>query len=110
MHIIDPRRMGFALGATLAVLHLGCAVVMALVPRDAALHFANALVHGIDFGPVLTWDKTWAQTLTGTFCVFVFGWLAGATIAAFYNLTGPRRPPTTPRGTAHPPGTVSEKP
>ncbi|QOJ01162.1 MAG: hypothetical protein HRU70_11945 [Phycisphaeraceae bacterium] len=110
MHIIDPRRLGFALGATLAVLHLGCAVVMALVPKDAALHFANALVHGLDFGPVLTWDKTWTQTATGAFCVFVLGWLLGATIAAIYNLTGPPRPTATPRGTAHPSGGESEKP
>jgi hypothetical protein len=110
MHIIDPRRLGFALGATLAALHLGCAIVMALVPRDAALHFANALVHGLDFGPILTRGKTWAQTLTGTFCVFAFGWLIGATLAAFYNLTGPRRPPATPRGNAHPLAAKSEKP
>lgn len=98
MRIIDPRRLGFALGATLAVLHLGCAVLMAVVPRDAALHFAKMLFHGIDVGPLLTWEKTWAQTLTGAFCTFIFGWLVGATIAAFYNLTGPRRPPTTPPG------------
>lgn len=100
MRIIDPRRLGFALGATLAALYLGCAFMMAVLPRETALRFANSLVHGIDFGPIVTWDKSWAQTLMGVFCVFVFGWLVGATIAAFYNLAGgtgphPHRPSTT---------------
>ena len=98
MRTIDPRRLGFALGATLAVLHLGCAIVMAVLPREAALHFANSLVHGVDFGPIARWDAPWTQTLIGAFCTFVFGWLVGATIAAFYNLTAPQRPPTTAPG------------
>jgi len=98
MRIIDPRRLGFALGATLAALYLGCAFMMAVLPRDVALHFANSLVHGIDFAPIVTWDKPGTQTVMGVFCVFVFGWLVGATIAAFYNLTGPRRPPHSPLG------------
>ncbi|MFA6043729.1 MAG: DUF5676 family membrane protein [Phycisphaerales bacterium] len=98
MRIIDPRRLGFALGATLAALYLGCAALMAVLARDVALHFANSLVHGIDFGPIVTWDKPWTQTVMGVFCVFVSGWLVGATIAAFYNLTGPRRPSPSPPG------------
>lgn len=88
MHILDPRRIGFALGATLSALYIGCAVMMAILPRETALHFANSLVHGIDFAPIVAWDKPWPQTVMGAFCIFVFGWLVGATFAAFYNLVG----------------------
>ena len=88
MRTIDPRRIGFALGATLAVLYLGCALMMAIVPRDVALTFANSVTHGVDWAPIARWDQPWHCVLMGGFCVFIGGWLTGATFAAFYNLTG----------------------
>jgi hypothetical protein len=88
MRIIDPRRIGFALGATLAALYLACAVMMAIFPRDVALTFANSITHGVDWRPIARWDQPWHCVLMGGVCVFIVGWLVGATFAAFYNLSG----------------------
>jgi len=56
MHTIDPRRFGFALGATWLLLYLGCAFMMAALPRETVLTFSNTLVHGVDWGPIVKWD------------------------------------------------------
>lgn len=92
MHTIDPRRFGFALGSTWALLYLGCAFLMATLPREKALAFANTLVHGVDWAPIVNWDKSWSATVMGVVCVFVLGWLIGATFAALYNLTARNTP------------------
>ena len=88
MHTIDPRRVGFAVGATLAALYLACAAMMAIFPRDVSLTFANSITHGVDWAPIARWDQPWHCVLMGGVSVFVCGWLTGATFAAFYNLSG----------------------
>jgi hypothetical protein len=50
---IDPRRIGFAGGATGVVLYLGCVLTTATVSHDRAIAFFNALAHWIDVGPIL---------------------------------------------------------
>jgi hypothetical protein len=79
MRIIDPRRIGFALGSTLAALDLACALMMAILPRDVAITFANSLTHGVDWGPIARWDQPWHCVMMGVVSVFFVGWLTGAT-------------------------------
>ena len=86
----SPPRIGFALGATWALVYLGCALMLAVLTREQAVSFANSLVHGMDWGPIARWDRSWPDTLMSVFCGLVVGWLAGAAFASIYNLTAPR--------------------
>jgi len=90
MRTIDHRRFGFALGATCLLLYLGCAFMMAALPRETVFTLSGTLVHGVDWGPLVEWDAPWHDTVMGTFCVFVLGWLVWETFAAIYNLSAPR--------------------
>ncbi len=84
---IDPRRLGFAVGATGVVFYLGCILTMATVSHDRAVAFFNAMAHGIDVGPVLRHNVPFGEVALGIISTFVLGWFAGAIIAAFYNLS-----------------------
>lgn len=88
MESISIKRFGFALGAGLAVLYLGCAFVMATVPKEAALRFFNSMTHGVDWGPIMRWDMPWWEMAIGLLEVFILGWLFGAMVASLYNWTG----------------------
>jgi protein-S-isoprenylcysteine O-methyltransferase Ste14 len=85
MDIMSIKRLGFALGASSALLYLGCAFVMMTVPPDAAVRFFNSITHGVDWGPIMRWDMPWWEMVVGVLQVFILGWLFGALIAAFYN-------------------------
>lgn len=86
MDIISVRRLGFALGASTALLYVGCAFVMMTVPQEAAVKFFNSITHGIDWGPIMRWEMPWWEMVVGVLQVFILGWLFGALIAAFYNI------------------------
>ena len=85
MNLINVKRFGFALGAAFAVLHLGCAFVMATVPHEAALRFFNSITHGVNWEPVMRWDMPVWEMLIGVLQVFILGWLFGAFVAVLYN-------------------------
>jgi hypothetical protein len=80
---IDPRRMGFAGGATGVVFYLGCVLTMATVSHDRAVAFFSALAHGIDVDPILRHSVPFGEVVLGIIGTFVLGWFAGALIAAF---------------------------
>jgi hypothetical protein len=84
---INPIRLGLAVGATGVVFYLGCVLACATVSHERALVFFNSLVHGIDFGPILRHNVPFGEVVLGIIGTFVLGWFAGATIAAFYNLS-----------------------
>ena len=56
MNRIHVTRFGFAVGASLAILYVGCVFVMASVPQDAAVRFFNSLLHGLDVRTIMRWD------------------------------------------------------
>lgn len=86
MNTLSTRRFGQALGGAFALSYLGCALVMAVVPRDAAIRFFNSLMHGLDVTPIVRWDIPLWETALGLVEIFILGWLFGAVIAALYNL------------------------
>lgn len=86
MNLINVKRLGFALGAGFAVLYLGCAFVMATVPREAAVRFFNSITHGVDWEPIMRWDMPLWEMIIGVLEVFIVGWLFGAFVAVLYNL------------------------
>lgn len=88
MNTLSVKRLGFAFGTTSALLYAGCALVMSILPRDSALRFFNSLTHGVDWGPIMRWEMPLWEMAIGIIEIFILGWLVGAAIAAFYNLTG----------------------
>lgn len=85
MNNLDVKRFGFAVGTTLALLHLGCLFVMATAGEARTILFFNSLLHGLDVTHIIRMDISLSEALMGFIEVFVLGWLAGATLAAIYN-------------------------
>lgn len=91
INVISIKRFGFALGAISALLYLGCVFVMLTVPQPAVVAFFNSLLHGWDVEPLMRWDMPWWEAIVGFIEVFILGWLIGAALAMFYNLTADRK-------------------
>lgn len=88
MNTLSIRRFGFALGTACALTYLACACVMSYVPREATIRFFNRILHGLDVTSILTSKMTLGGVITGAIEVFVLGWLFGAILACFYNISG----------------------
>ena len=84
---INAKKFGFAVGITMALLYLGCAVVMATVGHDGTVKFFNSLLHGLDTSSIVRMNVTLGEAAIGLIETFIIGWLIGACIAAFYNST-----------------------
>jgi hypothetical protein len=91
MHTLSVKRLGFAFGATAALLYSGCAFVMSTVPKDAVIRFFNSLLHGWDVTHIMRWDMPWWEPILGVLETFILAWLMGAAFACFYNLGAPRK-------------------
>ncbi len=91
INTLSIKRLGFALGATAAVLYVGCVFVMLTVPQPAVVAFFNSLMHGWDVEPIMRWDMAWWEAAVGVVEVFILGWLIGALIAVLYNATADRQ-------------------
>ncbi|MGD9993685.1 MAG: DUF5676 family membrane protein [Salinivirgaceae bacterium] len=87
MKTINIRRLGLAFGLTGTLLYLGCVILMTTVGRDASVQFFNSLLHGIDTSSIIRMNVPLWEVLIGIIETFILGWLIGACIAAFYNLT-----------------------
>ncbi len=85
MDTINVKRLGLAFGATLAILYLGCMIVISLASRDAAIFFFNSLMHGIDITSIYRPEMPLGEMAMGVVEIFILGWLTGATIASIYN-------------------------
>lgn len=86
MNRLSVRYMGLAIGATGALLYVGCVFVMLTVPHDAVVAFFNSLLHGWDVEPIMRWNMPWWEAVVGALETFILGWLIGALIAAIYNI------------------------
>lgn len=82
---INAKKFGLAVGLTMALLYLGCAVVMATVGHDGTVKFFNSLLHGLDVSTIVRMNVSLGEAAIGIIETFVLGWLVGACIAAFYN-------------------------
>lgn len=85
MNRIDVKKFGLSFGLTGALLYFGCILVMATVGRDGTVAFFNSLLHGLDVSSVLRMEIPFWEAVIGIIETFIFGWLVGASIAAFYN-------------------------
>lgn len=87
MNQLSVTRFGFGLGMASALMYLGCVVVMLTVPHEVTIRFFNSLMHGVDVTPIMRWDIPWPEVVLGIVEIFILGWLFGAVLAAFYNLS-----------------------
>ena len=86
MDVINVRKFSLAVGLTVAILRLGCIIVVAFTTREQAILFFNTLVHGIDVTPILKTEMSVQSIIYGLIQIFILGWLTGASIATIYNL------------------------
>ena len=85
MNYLNVKKFGFAVGATGALLYLGCVVLMLMIGHDGTALFINSLLHGLDVSSILRMNMSSAEALNGIVVTFILGWLTGACIAAIYN-------------------------
>lgn len=88
---INSKKFGLAVGLTLALLYMGCAIVMAAIGHDGAVKFFNSLLHGLDVSTIVRMDVPLWEAVVGTIETFVLGWLVGACIGGFYNANGSKK-------------------
>lgn len=85
MYRLNVKKFGFALGLTVALIYLGCMIVMATAGEEGTIIFFNSLVHGLDTSNIIRMDVPLLEAFFGIVQTFILGWLVGACIAAFYN-------------------------
>lgn len=83
---ISVPRAGFALGGSLAVLYVGCVILMFTVSREVTVQFANSVLHGLDVDPIMRLDMPFWEACIGVVLIFILGWFFGALVASLYNL------------------------
>lgn len=85
MYRLNVKKFGFALGLTVALIYLGCMIVMATAGREGTITFFNSLLHGLDVSSIIRMDVPLLEAFFGIVQTFILGWLIGACMAAFYN-------------------------
>ncbi len=81
MNKIDVKRFGFAVGSTVALLYLGCVVVLMVAGHDTAVRFGNSLLHGLDISGIIRMDIPLLEALFGLVETFVIVWFYVASIS-----------------------------
>ncbi|NOY36012.1 MAG: hypothetical protein GXO83_00375 [Chlorobi bacterium] len=87
MKTLNIKKFGFAIGVTGALLYLGCILIMLIAGHDGTVAFFNSVLHGLDTSTIIIMKISWWKALIGLVETFIIGWLTGASIAFFYNLT-----------------------
>lgn len=85
MNRLNVKKFGFAVGATAALLYLGCMFVMFTVGANGTARFFNSLLHGLDVSGIIRMDMPLWEAVIGIVEIFILGWLSGACVAAIYN-------------------------
>ena len=86
MNTINVKKFGFSVGLTVALLYLGCIIVMATVGHEGTIKFFNSLLHGLNVASIIRIDVPLWEACLGIVETFIIGWLVGACIAAIYNV------------------------
>jgi hypothetical protein len=84
---INVKKFGFAVGITIALLYLGCMLVMTTAGPEGSVKFFNSLLHGLDVSAIIRMDIPLWEAGIGLVETFILGWLVGACIAGFYNIS-----------------------
>ncbi len=87
MNNINIRKFGLAVGATGALLYLGCILLMLTAGREGTILFFNNLFHGLDTTSIIRMNVPAIEAFFGIIQTFVLGWLIGASVAGIYNFS-----------------------
>jgi len=91
MKRLSTLSVGIALGVTLALLSMMCALTFALWP-DATLDFFGAFSHGLDFGTIKSAAPiSPGRALYGIVGLGIVGLIAGVVYASIYNVVATGR-------------------
>ncbi|MBN9269362.1 MAG: hypothetical protein BGO93_11195 [Mesorhizobium sp. 65-26] len=91
MNKLSVLSVGFALGVTLALMSMFCALAFAIWP-DATLDFFGAVTHGLDLSAVRSTAPMRAGRLVyGVLGLGVVGLVAGVVYASIYNVVATGR-------------------
>lgn len=85
MNRLNVKKFGFAIGLTIALLYMGCMIVLTTAGQEGSIKFFNSLLHGLDTTSIIRIDMPLWEAGIGIVQIFILGWLTGACIAAFYN-------------------------
>ncbi len=92
MNKLSTLSVGIALGVTLALLSVLCALAFAIWP-DTTLYFFGAFTHGLDLSTIKSTEPMSAGRLvSGVLGLGIVGLVAGVIYASIYNIaaTGSR--------------------
>ncbi|MET4081783.1 hypothetical protein ABIB40_001732 [Pedobacter sp. UYP30] len=84
---INVKKFGLAVGLTVSLLYLGCMLVMVTIGHAGSVQFFNNLLHGLDVSTILRMNVPLWEAGIGLVKTFILGWLVGACIAGFYNMS-----------------------
>jgi hypothetical protein len=90
MNFPNVGRFVLAAGATSAVLYVGCALTMRVLPEKTLIRFFNALLHGLDVSSIVRHDVPLSEAVIGAVAWFIIGGVLGGVFAGVYNLRAPR--------------------
>ncbi len=91
MNTLSTLSVGIALGVTLALLSMLCALTFALWP-DATLDFFGAFSHGLDFGTIKSAAPiSPGRALYAIVGLGIVGLVAGVVYASIYNVAATGR-------------------
>ena len=91
MNRLGTLSVGVALGATLALMSMLCALTFALWP-DATLDFFSAFTHGLDLGTIKSATPiSPGRALYGIVGLGVIGLVTGVVYASIYNVVATGR-------------------
>ena len=70
---LNVKKLGFATGLTVALLYLGCILVMLAVGQDGTVKFFNSLLHGLDVSSVIRMHVPLWEAGLGIVQTFILG-------------------------------------
>ena len=86
MDRIDGSRVGIALGFTLAMINIVCAVAVALWPT-ATLDFFGSFAHGLNLAPIQSTSPiSLGRAAFGVLGLGILGFISGIVFGWVYNL------------------------
>ncbi|NOX85665.1 MAG: hypothetical protein GXO86_06840 [Chlorobi bacterium] len=93
METLNVKKLGLAVGLTGVLLYIGCILVMLIAGREGTIFVFNSFLHGLDTETIIRMDIPLIDTLLGLVATFVLGWISGALIASFYNISTQSKTP-----------------
>jgi hypothetical protein len=87
MNHLNVKKFGLAFALTGSLFYLGCMILILTVGHANSIKFFNSILHGLDVSSIMRMDVPLLEAGIGIIETFILGWLVGACLAAFYNIS-----------------------